>query len=97
MKTMFILLSAMDVFLTHCLISTGDFYEANPVAEPFQAQFGTMGLAVFKTVMVVLVMMGCGIIRSTSKRYYVKLIYAISNITTGGVVGYSSYMLLSYL
>jgi hypothetical protein len=53
----FILLSVCDLFLTHRLVqgSAGLVSEGNPIAHAWLACFGWLGLACFKSMIVVLV------------------------------------------
>jgi len=52
---LFVLVSAMDVFMTYILLSQDGFFESNPVAHYFIAGWGTKGMVYFKFGMVAFV------------------------------------------
>jgi hypothetical protein len=61
---LFVALSACDFALTYLLVegSGGEVYEANPVAAPWLADHGWMGLAAFKLTAVLVVIGAVGLI-----------------------------------
>jgi hypothetical protein len=69
-QIMFVLLSLADLALTWWLLSSsaGGVYEANPLANWLLARHGWLGLAGFKTAMVVLVIGLVGLIARTRPR-----------------------------
>lgn len=51
-KTVFVLVNLMDVVMTSLLLSTGSFYESNPIADYFIQGWGLVGMTAFKLVLV---------------------------------------------
>src|SRR5262245_22133252 len=52
----YVLFSVMDWWLTWLMVGRGGAYEANPLAATVLARFGWLGLAIFKLVLVALVL-----------------------------------------
>ena len=53
--TLFIVVSVLDILMTHRLIRTGRFHESNPVAKFFYDHWDMNGMVYFKMTMVAVV------------------------------------------
>lgn len=94
-KTLFVLVNLMDIVMTHTLLSTGAFYESNPIAQWIIDGWGTMGMTAFKLIVVAGVMLIANLVAV----YRVKTSRNLLNFGTfmvGAVVTYSVYLLVFY-
>lgn len=91
--TWFILVSALDIFLTYLVIRNRGFTEGNPIALFFLHSWGIKGLVYFKCVMVAFVAVITQIIalKNVSKaRWTINL----GTLIVSGVLVYSTSLLL---
>ncbi len=89
----FVLVSALDVFMTYLLIQQPGFTEGNPVAAYFLNRWGIKGMVYFKFFMVAFVAVISQIIARTREETAARLLQ-FATLVVGGVVVYS---LLLYL
>jgi hypothetical protein len=91
---LYILLSLLDLFLTYQLVqrSGGRFYEGNPIADAWLANYGWAGLALFKGLAVVLVASTAVLIGHYRPRAAGNVL-AFGCLAVGSVVSYSFWLL----
>lgn len=94
---LFVLVSAMDVFMTYILLSQegGGFVESNPVARYFIAGWGTKGMVYFKFGMVAFICVLSQIIARRRPRVARWLLIG-ATIVSAVVVAYSLRLLLQH-
>jgi len=92
---LFVLVSALDVFMTYILLShsNGLFYESNPVARFFIREWGPKGMVYFKFVMVAFVCVVAQIIARRKPEVARWLLLGATGVV-GFVVVYSLRLLL---
>ncbi|MCA8986940.1 MAG: hypothetical protein KDA78_04835 [Planctomycetaceae bacterium] len=86
--TLFILVSALDVFMTWILLQSGNFVESNPVARYFLHHWGKHGFVGFKFGMVALICLIAQIV-AIYKPGRAKFILNLGTIVVTFVVCYS--------
>lgn len=94
-KTLFVLVSMLDLILTSLLLQTGRFLESNPLADYFYEGWGLPGMAGFKILLVGMILGVINLIgvwRLATARWLLLLGSAV----TGGVVLYSTALLLAH-
>jgi len=88
----FILVNALDVFVTYILLSQGpEFRESNQIANFFLARFGFAGMIYFKFALVAFVTVLAQIIARTNPKTAKKLLVA-GTVVVSAVVIYSSFL-----
>lgn len=98
---LFILVSALDVFMTHRLLSAAAgsagsrFYESNPVANYVMKLWGFPGMVYFKFAMVALVCILAQLI-ARKKLELARRVLQISTVLVACVVIYSLYLFLRH-
>lgn len=94
---LFVLISAMDVFMTYILLSQegGSFVESNPVARYFIAGWGTKGMVYFKFGMVAFVCVLAQII-ARRRPQVARWLLVGATIVSAVVVAYSVKLLLQH-
>ena len=92
-KTIFVLVNLMDIVMTNTLLSTGSFYESNPIAEHVLQSWGMLGMVVFKLIVVAAVLMITNIIATRKVKTARRLLYA-GVMIVGAVVTYSVGLLM---
>lgn len=93
---LFILVSALDVYMTYILLSQGTvFMESNPVARFFIAEWGPKGMVYFKFSMVAFVCVLAQII-SRQKPQYARWLLQGATALVAIVVVYSLTLLLKH-
>tara|TARA_B100000029_G_scaffold43178_1_gene40011 strand:+ start:2119 stop:2457 length:339 start_codon:yes stop_codon:yes gene_type:complete len=91
--TLFIVVSVLDILMTHRLIRTGRFHESNPVAKFFYDHWDMDGMVYFKMTMVAVVVVLTQLIaRRRPQRAHMVLRLAICVVSV--VVIYSLLLLL---
>lgn len=89
----FILLNAMDVFMTYLMLVSGGFRESNQIANFFLAGWGIKGLVYFKFGLVAFVTVVAQIV--AQKKYSAgRNLLNFGSLIVGGVVIYSFAMFL---
>ena len=87
-KTLFVLANLMDVILTSLLLSTGSFYESNPIADFILQGWGLLGMIGFKLVTVAVVLAIANIVSIYRVKTARRLLY-FGTAIVGSVVAYS--------
>lgn len=91
--TWFVLVSALDVFLTYLLIRQPHYTEANPIAAFFINHWGIRGMVYFKFFMVAFVAVITQIIART-REDIARRVLQFATVVVGGVVIYSLSLLI---
>tara|TARA_R100000789_G_scaffold80433_1_gene75624 strand:- start:1579 stop:1950 length:372 start_codon:yes stop_codon:yes gene_type:complete len=86
--TLFILVSALDIFMTWILLSGGGFIESNPIARFFLDHWGRKGFVGFKFACVAVVCIIAQIV-ATQKPHLARLILLVGISVVSFVVIYS--------
>lgn len=94
-KTLFVMISLMDLLLTTLLLQTGQFFESNPFADFFIDGWGLLGMTGFKMVLVGLILLVINLI-AIWRAGVARNVLIFGSLFTGGVVVYSLGLLLSY-
>ena len=89
----FILLNALDVFMTYIMLVTGNFRESNQIANFFLAGWGIKGLVYFKFALVALVTLIAQIV-ARKRMSTGRNLLNFGSLIVGGVVIYSFAMFL---
>jgi len=89
----FILLNAMDVFMTYLMLVTGNYRESNQIANFFLAGWGIKGLVYFKFALVAFVTVIAQIV-ARKKFSTGRNLLNFGSLIVGGVVIYSLAMFL---
>lgn len=89
----YILVSALDVFMTYILLSYGGFVESNPLANFFLAGWGISGMAIYKFGAVAIVSVFAQII-ANRRLQTARALLNFASLVTACVVIYSFYLLL---
>ncbi len=94
-KTLFVMVSLLDLLMTSLLLRTGSFFETNPLADFFISGWGLVGMTGFKLVLVALILMVVNLIAiwrvSTARG-----ILLFGSLFTGSIVVYSLSLWLGY-
>jgi len=93
--TLFILVSALDVFMTWILLSRRGFVESNPIALYFIEGWGIKGMVYFKFALVAFISVLCQII-AVKKLDVAKRILQFATVLVSCVVLYSLSLLVRY-
>lgn len=93
---LFVLLNASDFLLTAKLLSLGSFQEYNPVALFFIVQGGTLGMFLYKTLMVIIAIACCYTIFQQRKTLGLSVLWG-GNILLASVVTYSILLLTNVI
>ena len=94
-KSLFVIVSLLDLLMTSLLLRTGSFIESNPFAGFFYEGWGMLGMTGFKMIlvgMILLVVNIIGIWRLPTARG----LLVMGSISTGGIVIYSGWLLGGY-
>ncbi len=91
----FLLVSALDVFMTYLLIRRAGFTEGNPVAAYFLHRWDVKGLVFYKFFMVAFVTIITQIIARTREDIAARLLQ-FATLVVGGVVVYSLILYLRH-
>jgi hypothetical protein len=94
-KTLFVLVNLMDIVMTHTLLSTGAFYESNPIAQFIINGWGTVGMTVFKLIIVAGVLLIANLVAIWRIRTSRNLLN-FGTFMVGGVVTYSVYLMVTF-
>ena len=94
--SLFILVSAADLFMTYILLWQGAFRESNPIADYFLKQWGAKGLIGFKFAMVAIVCTLAQII-ARKKPETARRLLSLATLFMSIVVLYGFALLASYL
>ncbi|WP_240928108.1 DUF5658 family protein [Thalassoroseus pseudoceratinae] len=94
--TLYVFVSALDVFMTYILMRTGTFQEGNPVARYFFDRWGMKGMIYFKFGMVAFVLVLAQII-ATKRPKVAEYLIKFATLVVGGVVVYSFYLFLRHV
>jgi hypothetical protein len=86
--TWFILLSALDVFVTYLLVRDGRFVEGNPIARYFLNHWGVPGMVYFKFALVAVVVVIVQVIARRRPTVARRLVW-FAILVVFGVVCYS--------
>ncbi|MCG6158052.1 DUF5658 family protein [Rubinisphaera margarita] len=86
--TIFILVSALDIFMTWILLSGDGFRESNPIAKYFLDRWGRKGFVGFKFASVAVVCVIAQIVASKNLRL-ARLLLLFGTAVVGAVVVYS--------
>lgn len=89
----YVLVSALDVFMTYLLLRRPDFTEGNPIALYFLRHWGVKGMVYFKFVMVAVVVL----IAQVIARKKVETARQLLNLAALVVAGVVVYSLILYL
>lgn len=89
----FILVSALDVFMTHRLLSIGGHRESNPIADYFFSGWGFKGMIYFKFIMVSIVCVIAQVI-ARQKIEVARRLLNLATLIVTGVVIYSIMLLV---
>lgn len=92
--SVYILVSALDVFMTYILLRYGGFVESNPVAHYFYADWDIAGMAIYKFGAVAVVSIFAQIIAHHKLRT-ARALLNFASLITACVVIYSFSLLLS--
>jgi hypothetical protein len=84
----FVLTSALDIFMTWILLYTGRFRESNPLADYFIAHWGVKGMVYFKMGMTAFVCVLAQII-ALKKPAYAEFVLKLGALVIAAVVIYS--------
>ncbi len=95
-KTIFVVLNLMDIVMTYRLLSTGSFYESNPIANFVLDGWGFFGMIAFKLILVGLVLLIANVVAIWRVGTARKLLY-LGSFMIGTVVTYSYYLMLNFL
>ena len=87
----FVLVSALDVFLTYLLLRQPNYTEANPIAAFFINHWGIRGMVYFKFFMVAFVGVIAQIIARTREET-ARRVLQFATVVVGGVVIYSLFL-----
>ena len=93
--TWFILVNALDVFMTYILLNLDGFRESNEVANFVLQKFGMRGMIYFKFVMVAVVTVIAQIV-ARKKLWLARWLLIGGTIFVSCVVIYSSYLFIKY-
>lgn len=91
----FVLVSALDVFMTYLLIRQPDFTEGNPVAAYFLNHWGVKGMIYYKFFMVAFVAVIAQVIARSREDIATRLLQ-FATVVVGGVVIYSLVLYLRH-
>ena len=94
--TVYVLVSALDVFLTYLLLRRPHFVEANVVARYFIDHWGMKGMVYFKFVMVAVVVVLAQVI-ATQRENTARRLLLFATVVVGAVVVYSVVLFLRYV
>lgn len=94
--TLYIFVSALDVFMTYILMRSGTFQEGNPVARYFFDRWGMKGMIYFKFGMVAFVIVLAQII-ATKRPRAAEYLFKFATLVVGGVVMYSLFLFLRHI
>lgn len=94
--TLYIFVSALDVFMTYILMRTGIFQEGNPVARYFFDRWGMKGMIYFKFGMVAFVIVLAQII-ATKRPRAAEYLFKFATLVVGGVVMYSLFLFFRHI
>jgi hypothetical protein len=94
-KTLFVLVNVMDIVMTHLLLSTGAFYESNPIAKTIIDGWGTMGMTAFKLIVVAGVLLIANLV-AVSRVKTSRNLLNFGTFMVGAVVTYSIYLLVTF-
>ncbi len=86
--TIFILVSALDIFMTWILLSGDGFRESNPIAKYFLDRWGRKGFVGFKFASVTVVCVIAQIVATKNLRL-ARMVLLFGTIVVGAVVVYS--------
>ncbi len=92
----FLLVSALDVFMTYLLIRQPNFTEGNPVAAYFLNHWGVKGMVYYKFFMVAFITVIAQIIARSRTDIAARLLQ-FATIVVGGVVVYSLVLYLRHV
>jgi Domain of unknown function (DUF5658) len=93
--SLFIFVSALDLFATYVLLRSGGFCESNALAQFFLAHGGLHGLIAFKFTLVALITVAAQVI-AHRRLGTARLILNGGTLLVGAVVGYSLAMFGTY-
>ena len=93
--TLFILVSALDVFMTYLMVTQGRFVESNPVAAFFLHRWGLKGLIYFKFAVTAFVCVLTQVIGS-KRPETAKRVLQLSTVIVSAVVCYSVWLVLQH-
>ncbi len=91
--TMFVLVNALDVFMTYWMLANGGFTESNPVALFFIHRWGIRGMVYFKFSVVAFVCVLAHIVGMHNPQLASRFLI-FGSLIVGGVVVYSLTMYL---
>lgn len=94
-KTLFVIVNLMDIVMTSLLLQTGQFFEANPIAEFVISEWGFVGLTAFKLIVVAMVLLIANIIAVRRIRTSRFLLH-FGSLIVGIVVAYSSVLMMMH-
>lgn len=94
--TLYIFVSALDVFMTYILMRSGTFKEGNPIARYFFDRWGMKGMIYFKFGMVAFVIVLAQII-ATKRPKAAHMLLKFATLVVGGVVVYSLFLFLRHI
>lgn len=86
--TAFILVSALDIFMTWMLLYSGRFRESNPIADYFIGGWGIKGMVYFKMAVTAFVCVTAQII-ALKKPAYAEFVLKLGTLIVAAVVIYS--------
>lgn len=91
----FVMASALDIFMTYLLIYSGRFVESNPIADYFIRHWGVKGMVYFKMIMTGFVCVLAQII-ALKKPAYAEFVLKLGTLVVGAVVIYSFVLFLRH-
>jgi hypothetical protein len=94
-KTLFVIINLMDVVMTFNLISTGAFYESNPIAEHVLNTWGVVGMLGFKLLLVAFVLSIANVVAIWKLETSRKMLL-FGSFLVGSVVTYSVFLMMSF-
>lgn len=94
-KTLFVLVNLMDIVMTHTLLSTGAFYESNPIAQWIINGWGTVGMTAFKLIVVAGVLLIANLV-AISRVKTSRNLLNFGTFMVGAVVTYSVYLMVTF-
>ena len=94
-KTFFVSVNVMDMLMTYLLLSTGSFYESNPIANYILTGWGLLGMFAFKLIIVAFVMLIANIVSIWRIGTARNLLY-FGSFIIGSVVAYSVFLMMNF-
>lgn len=95
-KVAFVAVNLLDILFTTILINSGSFYESNPIANMVLQSWGFEGMALFKLIIILFVMLIANVI-ANRKLGVSRAVLRLGTLIVGSVVVYSGFLMYQHL